>query len=79
MENKKLDLLIEICKWYDYKLTVDGKVLVDKDNSSEFSCESVDEGLKGWLETLEESNKCCIEEDVPLLWSQDTIDFIKSL
>ena len=79
MENKKLDLLIEICKWYDYKLTVGGNVLVDEDNSSEFSCKSVDEGLKDWLETLEESNKCCVEEEVPLLWSQDTIDLIKSL
>lgn len=79
MLNKKLELLKEICNWYNYNLTIKGEKIIDINNTEECSYESVDEGLKDWLETLEESNKCCVDEQVELLWSNEEIELIKSI
>ena len=77
---EKLELLKEICKWYNYNLTIAGeKIINDNTNSDESVYSSVEEGLKDWLITLKESNKCCIDEQVPLLWSNEEIELIKSI
>ena len=75
----KLELLKEICNWYNYNLTIAGEKIIDINNINKCSYESVEEGLKDWLTTLEESNRCCIDEKVPLLWSNEEIELIKSI
>lgn len=79
MENKKMELLKEICSWYNYNLTVEGNKIIDINNEDECNYETVEEGLRDWLETLEESNKCCINEKVEMLWSREEIELIKQL
>ncbi len=77
--NEKLELLKEICNWYNYNLTIAEEKIININNTEECYYKSVDEGLKDWLETLEESNKCCIDEQVELLWSNEEIELIKSI
>lgn len=79
MENKKLELLKEICNWYNYNLVVAGEKIIDDNNAEKCEYQSLNDGLKDWLITLEESNKSCIEDDIELLWSNEEIELIKSI
>lgn len=79
MENKKLELLKEICNWYNYNLVVAGEKIIDGNNAEKCEYQSLNDGLKDWLITLEESNKSCIEDDIELLWSNEEIELIKSI
>lgn len=79
MENKKLELLKEICNWYNYNLVIAGEKIIDSNNTEKCEYQSLNDGLKDWLITLEESNKSCIEDGIELLWSNEEIELIKSL
>ena len=79
MKERMEKLFTEICDWYNYKweYTSEGTVVdyyYDENNEkSIFEHKDIKSALKEWLPTLIQSN----EDSV--LWSEDEIEFIKSL
>ena len=64
---------------YEYEILEDGSIKEFNDEGRYTLYNRVEDALKEWLLTLEESNKCCINEKVPLLWSEEEIELITSI
>lgn len=93
----KEKLLKEIMDWYNYDYKIEnGKVVVDNGVTDQpyglnfvgvrvecghFEYDSIDEVLKDWLSTLEESNDDYFKNEGQKYgtWSKEEIDFIKGL
>ena len=75
----KVFLLKEICNWYNYEVILKDQfgqfVFQNKDYS--FASPNIDDLLKDWLSTLEESNRDCDMNNERHLWSDEEIEFIK--
>jgi len=78
----KQKLFEEICNFYNcsYSYNNDGTV-EDKSNDIDWARKylNIDDALKEWLYTLEESNKDSQEQANCNTWSEVKISFIKSL
>lgn len=79
MKERMENLFTEICNWYNYqwKYTENGTVVdyyYDENNEiSLYEHNDIKSALKEWLETLIQTN----EDSV--VWSEEEINFIKSL
>lgn len=79
----KYKLFEEICDFYNcsFVYNEDGSI---EDKSNDIpdwinTYINIDEALKEWLYTLEESNKDCQEQANINTWSEEKINFIKTL
>lgn len=90
----KLKLLKDICDWYNYTLTLEHGVIkmsnIPEDPEirelyagQQLDYTTVDDALKDWLSTLEDTNISIYEtgdvDDLYNTWSKKEIDFIKNL
>lgn len=89
---KKEEILRKICDWYDYEVKEENGQYVIDNGCSDYSLEFVgkraeighfeykhiDEALKDWLDTLEETNKDQLKEQQNPIWTKE-IKFIRSL
>lgn len=84
-EYKKIGLLDEIFDYYEceYEINSDGKIKEFKEDNNFTIYDSIDEVLKAWISTMEETNKNLFEtgdvESQFNTWSKEQIEFIKSL
>ena len=78
----KLFILKNICDFYNYTLEISDKIYYycgsKDDKEYSFEATTVDEALKQWLETLEETDKCNHDEGVLPIWTFEK-NFISSL
>lgn len=82
----KVKLLKDICEFYDFELHIADKVryyslnVLEYQNPDDFdfTFDTVDEALKGWLLTLMLTDECNLKDNVPMTW-EDEIEFIQSL
>lgn len=85
----KEKLLKKICNWYDYDMKEQNGCYVIDNGCSDYSLEfvgkkeeighfeyqDIDSALKGWVDTMEETNKHIYGNT----WSREEIEFIKSI
>lgn len=79
MEERKIELLKEIGYWYGAQFIIGNKTYCKDEYYESYTYNSVDEALKDWLSTLEESNINCHNDNCELLWSKEEIELIKNL
>lgn len=79
MEERKIELLKQIGYWYNAQFTIGNKTYCEDEYNVPYIYNSVDEALKDWLDTLEESNTNCRCDNCELLWSKEEIELIKNL
>ena len=79
MEERKIELLKDIGYWYNAQFTIGDKVYCEDEYNVPYIYNSVDEALKDWLDTLEESNINCLGDNCELLWCKEEIELIKNL
>lgn len=74
------ELLKNIAKWYAHDLDIkeDGKVCMDN-GVIIFNYNTVENTLKDWLITLEDTNAYNVGDGQSPLWTQLEIDFIKAI
>ena len=78
----KQKLFEKICDFYNCSFSYNDDGTIEnksKDIDWTIKCTNIDEALKEWLYTLEESNKDCQEQANCNAWSEEEINFIKSL
>ena len=81
--NKKYELFLEICDFYDYKVSEEnGKMICRHDEENYFEYKDIDEALCDWYSTLMDSNENHEEYNEInryTVWSKEEIDFIRCL
>ena len=79
MEERKIELLKQIGYWYGAEFIIGNKTYCKDEYYESYTYNTVDEALKDWLDTLEESNENCRCDNCELLWSKEEIELIKNL
>ena len=80
MENKKYELLKDICEYYNYELSEEnGKIVCHHSNDYHFEYKDIDSALEDFFDTLLETNET--EEYYNSInryttWNKDNIDLI---
>lgn len=81
--NKKYELFLEICDFYDYKVSEENeKIICRHDEENYFEYKDIDEALCDWYSTLMDSNENHEEYNEInryTVWSKEEIDFIRCL
>lgn len=81
--NKKYELFLEICDFYDYKVSEENeKIICRHDEENYFEYKDIDEALCDWYNTLMDSNENHEEYNEVnryTVWSKEEIDFIRCL
>jgi len=81
--NKKYELMKEICDFYGYKLTEEnGKIICHQNEDYHLEYENIDNALSDWYDTLLESNKnheYYNEINQYTTWIKDEMDFIRGV
>lgn len=73
------EFMKEIADFYNYDINKDiNGVITVNDDESAFIYDSIDKALIDWYETLNESDKCSINEKVDMYWEEER-KFIKTL
>lgn len=83
-EFNKIELLADICKFYNYELTLntDNRVrCIGEDGYSteyKFTYDNIDNALLGWVDTLIDTDEDALINDCETFWSEE-IAFIKNI
>ena len=80
MENKMMEILKEICSWYNYEITInqDGSINCYNCKEYDFTYKNLKVALKDWLITLEETDKDMVYSEEEPMWTEE-INFIKNI
>ena len=83
-EFNKLELLRDICKFYNYELTLNSdntiRCIGDDGYSTEyrFTYKNIDDALIDWIDTLIDTDEDALNNECNAFWSKE-IEFIKNI
>lgn len=81
--NKKYELLLEICEFYGYDVSEENeKIICHYNKEYHFEYSNIDEALCDWYDTLIETNhnhECYSDTNQYTTWNKEDIDFIRDI